>query len=164
MFSLTKSLFDDLHSLHRELDSLFERSWEQVTGKLLPSVSDREPGFIPEMECFNRQGEVVYRMSIPGIDPKDVDLSIVGNQVTVKGERCAPKEAKEGNWYLREVRYGRFERTFTLPGGAELDKINASFSNGVLEISVPAAKAELPRKIEIKQIEVGAEKALKAGL
>jgi HSP20 family protein len=164
MFSLTKSLFDDLHSLHRELDSLFERRWDQLTGRILPSVSSQEFGFVPELDCFNREGNIVYQMSIPGIDPKDVDLSVVGNQVTVKGERFVPKETKEEDWSLREFRYGKFERTFLLPEGAEVDKINASFNHGILEISVPAAKAALPRKIEIKQIGSGDEKKLKAGV
>jgi HSP20 family protein len=96
-------------------------------------------------------------MAIPGVDPQKVDLSVVGNQLTVKGERSAPAEIKDENWYVREFRYGQFERTFSLPEGVETDKINATFNNGVLEISVPAANV-LPRKIEVKQLGTGEQK------
>jgi HSP20 family protein len=155
MLSLSRSLFDDLHSLHRELDSLFDRTWG-TSGRLLPSFSGRDV-FYPELECYTKDGSIVYRMAIPGIDPQKVDLSIVGNQLTVKGERSAPAEIKDENWYVREFRYGQFERTFSLPEGVETDKINATFNNGVLEISVPAANV-LPRKIEVKQLNTGEQK------
>ena len=101
---------------------------------------------------------MVYRLAIPGIDPQNVDLSIVGNQVTVKGERSSPAEVKDEDWYVRGFRYGQFERTFTLPEGVETDKVNASFTNGVLEISAPVAKAHLPRRIEVKQLSTGEQK------
>jgi len=155
MLSLSKSLFDDLHSLHRELDTLFDRTWGP-SGRLLPSFSGRDV-FHPELECYTKDGSIVYRMAIPGVDPQKVDLSVVGNQLTVKGDRSAPAEIKDENWYVREFRYGRFERTFSLPEGVETDKINATFNNGVLEISVPAANV-LPRKIEVKQLGTGEQK------
>ena len=101
---------------------------------------------------------IIYRLAIPGVDPKDVDLSIVGNQVTVKGKRGAPTQVNDENWYVRKVRYGQFERTFTLPEGMEADKVNATFNNGLLEISAPLSKAQLPRKVEIKQIGSGERK------
>ena len=155
MLSLSRSLFDDLHSLHRELDSLFDRTWG-TSGRLLPSSGGRDV-FYPELECYTKDGNIVYRMAIPGIDPQKVDLSLVGNQLTVKGERSAPAEVKDENWYVREFRYGQFERTFNLPEGVETDKINATFNNGILEISVPAANV-LPRKIEVKQLGTGEQK------
>jgi len=155
MLSLSRSLFDNLHSLHRELDSLFDRTWGS-SGRFLPSFGGREV-FYPELECYTKDGSIVYRMAIPGVDPQKVDLSVVGNQLTVKGERSAPAEIKDENWYVREFRYGQFERTFSLPEGVETDKINATFNNGVLEISVPADHV-LPRKIEVKQLGTGEQK------
>src|SRR5207249_38989 len=111
-----------------------------------------QPTFVPEVESYTKDGNLVYRMAIPGVDPRKVDLSIVGNQVTVKGERAAPTEVDEENWQLREFRYGQFERTFTLPEGVETEKVAATFNNGVLEISAPISKAHLPHRVEIKQI------------
>lgn len=157
MLSLSRSLFDNFFSLHRELDNIFERSWGSGS-RFLPTFGGQTTSFYPEAETFTKDGKIVYRLAIPGIDPKDVDLSIVGNQVTVKGERSSPAEVKDEDWYVQEFRYGQFERTFTLPEGVEADKVSASFSNGVLEISVPVAKARLPRKIEIKQLSTSEQK------
>ncbi len=147
MLGLSRSLFDDLFSLHREIDRMFEKNWG-ASPRWLPTQS----AFVPEVDSYTKDGNLVYRMAIPGVDPQKVDLSIVGNQVTVKGERNAPVKVDDENWYLRQFRYGQFERTFTLPVGVETEKVNASFNNGVLEISAPVSKAHLPRKVEIKQI------------
>jgi HSP20 family protein len=157
MLSLSKSLFDDLFSVHRELDNLFERTWGSFN-RSLPAFAGRMTGFNPEVECYNKDGNLIYRLAIPGVDPKNVDLSIVGGQVVVKGERAAPAELKDDNWLVQEFRYGQFERSFNLPEGVDIDKVSATFNNGVLEITVPAGKAQLPRKIEIKQLGAGDSK------
>jgi HSP20 family protein len=157
--SLTaRNLFDDFFSLHRELDTLFERSWNSL-GRALPETAAHWGGFFPEVETYTKDTSVVYRLAIPGVDPKDVELSIVGGEILVKGERKSPIELKDENWLIRNFRYGRFERAFRLPEGVDLDKVNATFHNGILEITVPASIAVMPRKIEIKQIEGGEEKA-----
>src|SRR5204863_206743 len=129
------------------MDQVFERNWG-ASPPWLPSQTT----FVPEVESYTKDGNLVYRLAIPGVDSQKVDLSIVGNQVTVKGERTAPAKVDDENWQFREFRYGQFERTFTLPEGVETEKINAAFNNGVLEISVPVSKAHLPRRVEIKQI------------
>jgi HSP20 family protein len=150
MFGFSRNLFDDLFSLHREIDRVFERNWGS-SPQWLPSQTT----FVPEVESYTRNGNFVYRLAIPGVDPQKVDLSIVGNQVVVEGERTEPTGVDDENWHFREFHYGQFERTFTLPDGVETDKVDASFSNGVLEISAPLSKAHLPRRVEIKQIGSG---------
>jgi HSP20 family protein len=147
MLGISRNLFDDLFSLHREMDRVFERNWGALP-RWLPSQTT----FIPEVESYTKDGNLCYRIAIPGVDPQKVDLSIVGNEVTVKGERTAPMEVDDENWHFRELRYGQFERTFTLPEAVEIEKVNATFNNGILEISAPISKAHLPRKVEIKQI------------
>ena len=147
MLGFSRNLFEDLFSLHREMDRVFERNWGP-SARWLASQST----FVPEVESYSKDGNLVYRLAIPGVDPQKVDLSIVGNQVTVKGERTAPTEVDDENWHFREFRYGQFERTLTLPEGVETEKVNATFNNGVLEISAPVSKAHLPRRVEIKQL------------
>ena len=156
MSLLTRNLFEDLFSLHRELDTIFEHNWNSL-GRALPATPAHWGGFFPEIETYTKDGNVVYRLAIPGVDPKDVELSIVGGEIVVKGERKTPVEVKDENWLVRNFRYGRFERTFRLPEGVDLDKVNATFYNGLLEITVPASMAALPRKIEIKRVESGEE-------
>lgn len=154
MLSLSRNLFDDLFSVHRELDNLFERTWSSFGRTALPGFTGAG-GFYPEVECYSKDGNLVYRFAIPGVDPQNVDLSVVGGQLVVKGERSAPAQLKDENWFVQEFRYGRFERAFALPEGVDVDKVNATFHNGVLEITIPAGKAQLPRRIEIKQIGTG---------
>ena len=150
MLGFSRNLFDDLFSLHREMDRVFERNLGS-SRRWLPSQAT----FVPEVESYTKHGNLVYRLAIPGVDPQKVDLSIVGNQITVKGERTAPVEVDDENWHLRELRYGQFERSFTFPEGVDTDKVNAAFNNGILEISAPVSKAHLPRRVEIKQSGLG---------
>ena len=135
MLGLSRNLFDDLFSLHREMDRVFECK-TRLQGRRYLSIG------YPDSE----------RSTSASKAPQKVDLSIVGNQVTVKGERTSPTEVGDENWHFREFRYGQFERTFTLPEGVETEKVNATFNNGLLEISAPVSKAHLPRRVEIKQI------------
>jgi HSP20 family protein len=158
MSLITRNLFDDLFSLHRELDTLFDRGWKNL-GRAIPETSAHWTGFFPEVETYTKDANLVYRLAIPGVDPKDVDLSIVGGEIVVKGERKTPMELKDADWLVRSFQYGRFERTFRLPDGVDVEKVNATFQNGLLEITVPASRAALPRKISIKQIESGEETA-----
>jgi HSP20 family protein len=159
MLSLSRNLFDDLFSVHRELDSFFERTWGPFD-RSLPAFAGKLTGFNPEVDCYNKNGNLVYRLAIPGVDPKDVDLTIADGQVTVKGERTEPAELKDETWLIQEFRYGRFERSFNLPEGVDVDKVSATFNSGVLEITIPAGKAQLPRRIEIKQLAAGDPKVL----
>jgi HSP20 family protein len=150
MFSLTRNLFDELTSLHREMDGLFDRTLGSFT-RQAPALRGQFRTLGHEVESYLKDNKVVYRLSIPGIDPKDVDLSITGNQITIKAERKAPDVPAE-SWISSGFYYGSLEQSFTLPDGLEVDKVNATFNNGILEISIPAAKAILPRKIEVKQL------------
>jgi HSP20 family protein len=154
MLSLSRNLFDDLFSVHRELDDFFERTWGPFD-RSLPAFAGKLTGFNPEVDCYNKDGNLVYRLAIPGVDPKNVDLTIADGQVTVKGERAEPAELKDEKWLIQEFRYGRFERSFNLPEGVDIDKVSATFNSGVLEITIPAGKAQLPRRIEIRQLAAG---------
>ncbi len=159
MLSLTRNLFDDISSLHRSMDRLFDRTFGSFSQEFPFFQRPLLRGFSPEMESYTKDNQLVYRLAIPGIEPKDVDLSILGNQVTVKAQRKSPSEVKEEDWQYQGFYYGQFEQTITLPEGSETEKTNATFNNGVLKISVPVAKTHLSRKIEVKQVGSGEQKA-----
>jgi HSP20 family protein len=95
-----------------------------------------------------------YRISmeLPGVEEKDIDVSVHEGVVTVKGEKSAEREEKGDTWFFSERQYGTFSRTFRLPGDADGEKIEAHLKDGVLNISVPKATAKSPeaRKIAIK--------------
>jgi HSP20 family protein len=145
MFGLRKwDPFTELSTIHRDVDELFRRTFVNIA-----------PGFLrgqwyPSVESYMKGDKLTVRVDLPGIDPEFVDISIVGNQLTIKGDRKMGTEEKEGKEYFCEVFYGSFERTLTLPEGVEVDKIHAGYHDGVLEITMPAKGVALPKKIHIK--------------
>ena len=91
-------------------------------------------------------------------DPKDVDLQVQGNTLTISGERSTTHETNEADYLRREITYGSFQRSILLPEGVDKDKLNAEYRNGILEITAPIATAALPRKGEIKALPGAAAK------
>ncbi len=89
---------------------------------------------------------------LPGLDPKDVDISVSGDMLTLKGEKRQETERKEQNYHFSERSYGSFQRAFQLPGSVDRDKISADYSKGVLTIHMPktAEAQRQPKKIEVK--------------
>ena len=89
---------------------------------------------------------------LPGIDEKNVEVSLADGGITIKGEKKEETEEKKKDYYVSERRYGSFDRYFTLPEGVDANKIEASFKNGVLKVTLPkTAEAQKPaKKIEVK--------------
>ncbi|OJY18258.1 MAG: hypothetical protein BGO98_31340 [Myxococcales bacterium 68-20] len=105
--------------------------------------------WMPAIETFERGGKLVLRTDLPGLRREDVNVEIVGNELVVSGERKQEAERTVGGRLYSERRYGTFERRLTLPEGINPERIEASFDNGVLEISLAIPGRE-SRKIEIK--------------
>ena len=107
--------------------------------------------FIPTADVFARNGDLVVRMDIPGVEPKDIHVKLEEGELTVVGERKTDKEIKEEGYYRKETVYGFFERHMTVPKGIKDTEIKAEYMNGVLEISFPrTVKVEgLPKAKEI---------------
>jgi HSP20 family protein len=112
--------------------------------------------YTPEVESYRKDNDLMFRMAIPGVNPKDVDVTVQGRYIRIKAERQRPADVKEEDWHVRGFSYGRIERTWILPESVDLNKIEANFKNGVLEIRMPAAEKLLPKKIEVKQLELAA--------
>ncbi len=95
---------------------------------------------------------VVIKADVPGLDAKDIDISVTGQTLTIKGEKASETETSdEGKSYHRsERRYGAFSRTVTLPGNVDAENIQAECKKGVLKITLPKLESEKPRRIEIK--------------
>lgn len=143
------SPFRDLTSVHRDIDDLFNRffgraeKWTSMPS-LLGGLN------YPAVNCVKEGDNLVVHVDLPGINPKDVDISVTGNMLTIKGERKHEKETKEEDYFVREIGYGVFERSFTLPVEVNPDKIKANYKNGVLAITMPAAEAIKGRKIHVE--------------
>jgi len=151
--------FGELSILHREIDDLFRRVFE-LSGEWMPGFL-RERVF-PALECFYKDGNLVVKAELPGIDPKDIDISITGNQLTIKGERKAEKDVREEDYMLMERSYGSFSRSITLPEGVDTTKVHATYHDGILDITMPCTSALKTQKIPIEIAPVHTEEVKKA--
>ena len=138
--------FRELTTLHDEIDDLFSHFFGDDFRWVTRPV---EGAFPPAVETFTRNGDLVVRVDLPGIDPKQVELSVEGDRLTIKGERKAEKEEKDREYLYREVRYGRFERHVALPVGVDPDTVKAAYHEGVLEVTMKAPKHLTAKKVAI---------------
>jgi HSP20 family protein len=147
-----------------ELDRPFAEFFRTLTGPWpFQPLLALAPGkhFIPTADVFERNGDFVVRVDLPGMDAKDIQVKLDADELTVTGERKFEKEVKEEGYYRKESRHGRFERHVSLPKGVKESDIKAEYDNGVLEITLPRA-AMTNGKAPAKTIAVKAVKTLKA--
>ncbi len=132
----------------REMER-FQREMERLLSNMAEPRLHR-PASYPAMNVWTNNEGVVVTAELPGVEPEDIDISVVNDTLTVSGAR-RPDELKQGEKYHRRERnFGRFTRTFQLPFRVDADKVEAVFDKGVLQISLPRAEADKPRKIAIK--------------
>lgn len=140
--------------MHRMLDEM-DRMFTRFGGGIVPSsVFELGPENIwsPVIETFERDGKLVLRADLPGLKADDVKVEVDGDELVVSGERKKEEKRTTEGGYYSERRYGSFERRMTLPEGCNPDTIEASFDNGVLEVSLetPEQAGQKKRKIEVR--------------
>lgn len=136
-------------SLRREMDSLFDNFFR---GFDMEPFESRLGGFSPRIDVTEDGNEIRISAELPGMDEKDIDLSIQNNMLTIKGEKKEEKEDKGKDYYRMERSYGSFVRTIPLPVEVDTDKVEAKFKKGILSIALPkTAKAVAEaKKISVK--------------
>jgi HSP20 family protein len=115
-----------------------------------PASTRSIQNWIPAVEAFEREGQFVIRVDVPGLDREQLAVEIDDDRVIIAGERVEEDEDRGSNYYRRERSYGRFTRVVPLPEGVDASQANATFDNGVLEISMPAPQRPESRKLEIQ--------------
>ena len=134
----------------RELERIARR-WESPLPRLFEDMEDNyNEAFMPAVESYVKDGNLVVRADVPGLELKDLEVSVLRNVLTIKGERKTEKEVKKEDYLRREVSYGSFERRMSLPEGASTDQVKANFKNGVLEITIPMAKEAMAKRVQIE--------------
>lgn len=137
--------FGELTALRREMDRLFERFF----GEELPSLELPRAEWMPRLDMTETKDNIVVKADIPGLEPKDLDVSLVGDTLTIKGEKKEERAEKDEHRHLVERRYGAFSRMVRLPAAVAPDKIKASFKNGVLTITLPKTEEAKQKAIPI---------------
>ena len=149
------SYWDEMQSLERRVDELMRTFFGSRT------ILGRR-AFVPPTDVFEREGDLVIRTELPGLDPaRDVTVSVEDGAVVITGERRQKEEIKEDAFYRMETSYGAFTRRVPLPEGVDETTITAEYKDGVLQIVVPKAVAEL-KAPKVREIPVRTAKAIKA--
>jgi HSP20 family protein len=129
------------------MDELFGRFFREGPW---PRLAGETRGWAPAVDMIDRKDEVVLRADLPGLEQKDIEVSVEQGILTIRGERKEEKEVKEQDYYASERWAGAFARSLALPPGVDVEKITATFKNGVLELHLPKTKEAKGRKIDIK--------------
>lgn len=137
-----------LAALRGEMDRLFDQYLREPLGAMEWPFGGR--GWSPAVDVAESDQEVTVRVEIPGIDPKDLDVSITGNQLVLAGEKKETAEHEGKDVHISETRYGSFRRTVPLPADVDAENVEAACANGVLTIRLKKIQAAPPRRIEVK--------------
>lgn len=137
--------WNELVSLRDAMDRLFEESIVRPRGR--PSAFAEALA----VDVYETTDDVVVKTAVPGVKAEDLDITIVGETLTIKGEFKAEEGVEEENYIRRERRYGSFCRSVALPTTVDADKAAAEFEDGVLTLNIPKAEAVKPRTIAIKK-------------
>jgi len=137
--------FGEVSRLRREMDDLFNRIFGETS---LSKIGFGK--WQPLVDISETDTDVIVKAELPGIDAKEVDVSITGDRLTIKGEKLQEKEEKEENRYRSERYYGAYERVIDLPAGIEEDKTIATFDKGILTITLPKVEKVKKKQIKIK--------------
>jgi len=138
--------FREVARLRREMDRL----WEDYFGSGRRGLEPMEEVWSPAVDVSETGDKVTVKAEVPGMEAKDIEINLVGDILTIKGEKKSEREEKGENYHMVERSYGSFSRSLKLPAAVEADKIEASYKQGVLTVVCPKKEEVKPKAIEIK--------------
>ena len=134
----------ELSNLRREMDKL----WADFFGE--GELAARTETWVPAVDVSETKDAIFVKAEVPGMDPKDIDLSLSGDMLVIKGEKKEEKEEQDENFHRVEMRRGSFSRAIRIPVPVDKDKIEAKYENGILKIKLPKTEDTKPKQIEVK--------------
>lgn len=140
----TKQNRNPLASLHNEMDELFNSFFREMDG---PFVNYK---VWPAIDIAEDENNIMVKAEVPGCKPEDIDISVYGNTLTIRGEKKLTEEKKEKGYYHVESSYGKFRRELTLPTDVDQTKVEAAYKDGVLSITMPKAAMAKAIKVQVK--------------
>ena len=136
--------FREFGDLQTEMNRMFDSFFGRPT-----HGNGVERVWAPAVDMFETKDELTVTVELPGLNEKDINLSITGDMLTVKGERRWNSEVKQDDYYRGERWYGKFERTLPLPIPVQAEKVKATYRDGVLTVTLPKVEAIKPKEIKI---------------
>ncbi len=138
--------FREFERMRRDMDRFWDSFFEGA-----PRRRGEERGeWLPSLDVSETKNELVVKAEVPGMDAKDIDISLSDGVLTIKGEKKQEKEEKEADYHLVERSYGSFTRSIQLPKEVQSDKISASYKDGILRIALPKSEEAKKKEIKIK--------------
>lgn len=135
-----------LSRIRSDMDQLFEQFFRDPWGSMARGFAAG-----PLMDVYEKENEVVVTAELPGVDPKDVDIDVTGNVLTVRGEKKQEHEEKDRDYHFVERSFGRFQRSIQLPSSVDPDKVDAVCKNGTLTITLAKSPEAQRKKIQVKE-------------
>jgi HSP20 family protein len=133
----------EMMTLREAMDRLFDDAFTRPVG-------NGGHWGVPAIDLYQTEKNVVVKATLPGLKAEDVQISVTGEVLTLKGEFKQAEEIKDATYHIKEQRYGAFERSVMLPTEVQTDKAKADFENGILTITLPKAEQVLPKTITVK--------------
>ncbi len=124
--------------------------WDEFFGTGLNVLQDKATSLRPAIDVEETADALQITVEVPGLEKDAVDVSLEDGQLTISGEKKETSERDEANYHVRERRYGRFQRTLTLPSSVDTTKADARYENGLLVITLPKSDEVKPRRLEVK--------------
>jgi len=133
--------------LLQEMDELWSRFLDPA---LQPSAGGNGPAFVPVMNVKETDAAIEITAEVPGLAPEEIEVTLTGDLLTIKGEKKEEHEEKKGSYHLVERRFGSFQRTFRLPTEVKTDKLEARHKDGVLRVILPKSAKAAAKTVKVK--------------
>lgn len=148
-----KRALSPFEEMDRMFEDYFSRGWMRPFRWEWPSLGEMAKPFegkMPKVDVIERDDEVVVKAELPGVEKKDLDVSVTENSVTIKGTTSHEAKEEKGDYYRCEISRGAYARTVALPSYVDADKAKASFKDGVLELKLPKVEKSKRRTVEVQ--------------
>lgn len=149
----TAQVLSPFEEMERMFDNYFSRGWLRPFRSEWPSFSKLPQPFegkTPSVDVIERDDEVVVKAELPGVDKKDIDVSVTSNTVTIKGSTSHEEKEEKGDYYRCEISRGSYSRTLSLPADVDESKAKAKLKDGILELTLPKVTKSKRKSIKVE--------------
>ncbi|PPS43161.1 Hsp20/alpha crystallin family protein [Chroococcidiopsis sp. TS-821] len=133
--------FQEINALRRQMDRMFD--------ELAGFNRELKGSWMPAIEMQDREAHIILRAELPGVDPKDLDVQVARDTVTITGETRRDQEVEDRGFWQSEFRYGKFQRTISLPVAVENERVEASYKDGILTLTLPKVAEAINRVVHV---------------
>jgi HSP20 family protein len=138
-------MLSPFEEMEREFEAMFNRR-----GLFPFRMRSAVEGKMPSVDMIDQKDNILIKAELPGVDKKDLDISVTNKTVTIKGKTSSDKKEEKGNYYRREISSGSYERVLTIPANVDSSKAKAKFRDGMLELTLPKTEKTQSKKISVE--------------